>query len=235
MHKREIGRHYGKSKPHLQTTILSHHLIPLWSQRLNSFQRAIIRTTFIELIIGTRPQHWAQFAIFKFSNIIIYLDVDLLLHHSKNSFAMVVLSVEGGQIAVQLMQLTSGDDEITSFDEYCTVAQTDTLQTSLKRYVVAQGAVFGAKITIKRGFRHGCYDGGFLVSLTDMDSGHKFYARKIFKDSISWSGKVYQTEEDFVIDEIGSALLDGGLRKDTRLSFQAMRPRMFQSPESSSS
>jgi hypothetical protein len=40
------------------------------------------------------------------------------------------------------------------------------------------------EVTIKQGFSRGRYDGELFVSLEDIDSGHKFYVQRVFRESV---------------------------------------------------
>ncbi|EPE29874.1 hypothetical protein GLAREA_01034 [Glarea lozoyensis ATCC 20868] len=123
---------------------------------------------------------------------------------------MVVLHTSDGDIEVRLVKL---DSDTESFEEYGYVDEldfdidSDEAIKSVKRLIVAQEVCYGIEVTLKKGFRHGIYIGGFFLKLDDVASG-----------------KEMDDEEVFRIEKIPQVMLEGEVRNDVSLAFHALNP-----------
>jgi hypothetical protein len=97
---------------------------------------------------------------------------------------------------------------------------------NLRRFIVAQEAYYGVEITLRKGFSHGRYYGAFGVIIENMTSGKMLYQECIFIKSISRSNLSLDKHERFTIKTLPAVIVDGEVKENVRLSFQAMNPGM---------
>jgi hypothetical protein len=141
---------------------------------------------------------------------------------------MVVLYTKDGEIEVRLVKLNSDTE---SFEEYGFVDEldfdcdSDEAIKTVKRLIVAQEVCYGVEITLKKGFRHGLYIGGFFLALHDVASGKEFFDTRIFTESCQEKRSSRMNDDEVHrIEKIPQVMLEGEVKNDVNLAFHALNP-----------
>ncbi|EPE29875.1 hypothetical protein GLAREA_01035 [Glarea lozoyensis ATCC 20868] len=119
-------------------------------------------------------------------------------------------------------QDTNNDDKSDGLSE--NVGEKKTPGLELKRFIVAQEACYGVEITLRKGFSHGRYYGGFTLILIDLESDKVLYNERIFEKSLQRSYRALEKHERFTVKTLPAGIVGGELKVNVALAFHAMNP-----------
>ena len=146
---------------------------------------------------------------------------------------MVLLNTETGQMQVRLFRLSDNNTDLEYLPEYCRINERDgedqlKEEFSMTRYIVAEKMSYGIKITLKKGFVHGIYNGNFTVFLRKLNAQRDFanYALETYFGS-HFGPRVLNEDRSFTMKTQDFGIVNGELRKDCNLTLDAFTPGMI--------